>query len=69
LLETIEAYLGQSGHLTNTAKALGIHIATLRYRLERIADVSGLNLSDPEVRLSLQLALRARRLLDNGARD
>ncbi|MFN2322365.1 MAG: PucR family transcriptional regulator [Trueperaceae bacterium] len=42
--------------LKATAEALGVHISTLRHRLERIEDLLGLDLHDPDVRLRLRIA-------------
>jgi DNA-binding PucR family transcriptional regulator len=36
-----------------------MHRSTLRYRLQRIRTVSGLDLTDPDTRFNLQLATRA----------
>ena len=63
LLLTLEQHLSHSTRLQATADALGIHVTTLRYRLGRLADLFGLDLQDAETRLSLELALRLRRLL------
>jgi DNA-binding PucR family transcriptional regulator len=41
---------------------LSIHRNTLRYRLGRIAQISGHDLADVETRLNLHLATRAWRL-------
>ncbi|MCL5952464.1 MAG: helix-turn-helix domain-containing protein [Chloroflexi bacterium] len=62
-LETLTAYFAHKGNLSQTAEALFIHRNTLLYRMERIRQVSGLDLDNPETRLSVQLALRAYRLL------
>lgn len=42
-------------HMRETALALGIHQNTLRYRLNRAADVLGVRFDDPETRFALQL--------------
>jgi DNA-binding PucR family transcriptional regulator len=36
-----------------------VHRSTLKYRLQRIRDLSGLDLNDPDVHFNLQLATRA----------
>lgn len=36
-----------------------MHRSTLRYRLQRLRDVSGYDLTDPDTRFDLQLAARA----------
>ncbi len=62
LLRTLEVYFAQGGHIGRTAAALFIHRNSLLYRMERIAAITGLNLEDPEARLRLHVALKARRL-------
>ena len=42
---------------------LNIHRNTLRYRLKRIAEISGHDLGEPDVQFNLQLATRAWRTL------
>jgi DNA-binding PucR family transcriptional regulator len=36
-----------------------VHRSTLKYRLQRIRDLTGFDLSDPETQFNLQLATRA----------
>jgi hypothetical protein len=42
-----------------TAKTLPLHRSTLRYRPQRIRDMSHYDLNDPDTRFHLQLATRA----------
>ena len=63
LLKTLEAFFANLGNLARTAAALHIHRNTLLYRLGRVAEISGLDLDDPEERLALWLALKAHRVL------
>ena len=63
LLKTLEAFFANLGNLARTAEALHVHRNTLLYRLERIAQISGLDLDDAEDRLALWLALKAHRVL------
>ena len=63
LIETLSSYFAHKGNLSQTAEALFVHRNTLLYRMERIREISGLELDNPETRLSIQLALRANRLL------
>ena len=63
LLKTLEAFFANLDNLARTAAALHIHRNTLLYRLGRIAEISGLDLDDPEERLALWLALKAHRVL------
>ncbi|HEU5314985.1 MAG TPA: helix-turn-helix domain-containing protein [Chloroflexota bacterium] len=62
-VETIETYFACHGNLSQTAQRLHHHRNSLLYRIGRIQEITGLDLEDPEARLSLQVALKARRLL------
>jgi len=63
LIQTLAAYFAHHGNLSQTAEALYIHRNTLQYRMDRIAEISGFDLDNPETRLAVQLALKAYRLL------
>ena len=63
LVETLEAYLREGGAGSAAAKALHIHRTTLYYRLDRVREITGLDLDDGDVRMALQLGLGAHRLL------
>ena len=65
LVKTLHEYLECGGHYDEAAKALSIHRSTLKYRLQRIREVSGLQLGDPDVNFNLQLACRAWRTLQS----
>lgn len=58
LLDTLRVYLDHFGDIPAAAKALGLHANSLRYRLRRIEEVSGLDVRDPEQRLVAELQLR-----------
>ncbi|MEP7288677.1 MAG: helix-turn-helix domain-containing protein [Chloroflexota bacterium] len=64
LLDTLNTYFGNNGNTALTAKELKIHRNTLAYRLNRIAEITCLDLDDADVRLNLHLALKAREVLD-----
>lgn len=55
---TTREYLRHHGNREASARALGIHRNTLRHRIEKVADLIGLDLDDPDVRAHLWLALR-----------
>ena len=63
---TLAAWLDNFGDNALTARSLSIHPNTVRYRLQRIVEVSGIRLDDPDERLvamlHLRLAAGARRL-------
>jgi sugar diacid utilization regulator len=63
LIETLSGYLESGGSLDATSKLLMVHRSTLKYRLQRIREISGHDLSDPDTRFNLQLATRAWRTL------
>ena len=62
LVATLRAYL-ETGEQQQAALRLRVHPNTLRYRLDRIREISGVDLEDPETRLNLAVALRVQALL------
>ena len=58
LAQTLEAWLDALGDVRAAAAALFIHPNTLRYRLRRLEEISGLDLADPEQRFAAMLQLR-----------
>jgi purine catabolism regulator len=65
-INTLEAYFEHNGVLSQAAEALYVHRNTLIYRMERIAEISGLDLDNTETRLAVQLALRIHRMTPKG---
>jgi PucR C-terminal helix-turn-helix domain len=63
LVATIEAYLENDGNVTPTAAQLFTHRHTIRYRLERVRDLCGHDLTSTEGREKLGLGLKAMRVL------
>ncbi len=59
LVRTLTVYLEHGGSYDATAAALSVHKSTLKYRLQRIRELSGLELNDTDVHFNLQLATRA----------
>jgi len=59
LVRTLGVYLDHGGNYDDTAAALHIHRSTLRYRLQRIRELTGYNLAHPDTRLNLHVAVRA----------
>lgn len=57
LLATAEAFLERTGTLEGTARELFVHPNTVRYRLGRIADVTGFSPTEARGALTLRLAL------------
>lgn len=63
LLETLEALVAARWIRRQAARDLGIHINSMNYRVERIEQLAGLKLDDPETRVAVAIALRARGML------
>ena len=62
LTQTLSAFVECGGSLEATARALFVHPNTVRYRLRRVSDLTGLVASDPRDRWALSLALSFGRL-------
>ncbi len=63
LAETLAVFFRNNESLTKTATELYAHRHTIRYRLEKIAEISGLSVFQTEHRERLGLGLKARSLL------
>lgn len=63
LLETLEAFCDRLGNLSQTAEKLFIHRNSLLYRMERISQLAGIDMNNPDTRLAVHLALKIRRML------
>ncbi|NUS01851.1 MAG: PucR family transcriptional regulator [Nonomuraea sp.] len=58
LVGTLRAYLDALGNVHAAAKAVQVHQNTFRYRLRRLTEISGLDLTDPDARLAVSLQIR-----------
>ncbi len=58
-LRTLAAWLDHPGSPTRAAHSIHVHPNTMRYRMARIADLAGLDLKDPTVRLAVRLQIAA----------
>jgi sugar diacid utilization regulator len=63
LVATVEAYLDNDANVAATAKQLFTHRHTIRYRLERVRELCGHDVSATEGREKLGLGLKAMRVL------
>ena len=63
LMRTLIGFFDANGNLAKAAIDLDVHRNTLVYRLERIAELTHLDLDDPDSRLVLHLALKIHRVL------
>ena len=61
LTSTLEAWLRHRGRTEEVARALHVHPQTVRYRLNRLRELFGDALEEPDARFELELALRAAR--------
>ncbi|GHJ26075.1 transcriptional regulator [Streptomyces hygroscopicus subsp. sporocinereus] len=68
LVDTLTAYLDHGGSAPRTAHALHLHRTSLYYRLQRIAELTGLDLADGDNRLTLHLGLRLHALMRSAGR-
>jgi hypothetical protein len=57
--ETALAFVQQGGNAAAMARALHLHPQTIRYRLNRLRELFGDELADPDARFELELALRS----------
>ncbi len=57
VLETVRAVLNSGGNLEASARAIFVHPNTVRYRLKRAADLTGVSVGDPRGSWTLQVAL------------
>ena len=64
LVQTLERYLDLGCDATHAAADLGVHRATVYYRLARIEERGGFDLQDGATRLELHMALKLARLAD-----
>ena len=58
-LRTLAAWLDHPGAPGRAARSIHVHPNTMRYRMNRLADLAGLDLEDPLTRLALRLQLAA----------
>jgi DNA-binding PucR family transcriptional regulator len=54
---TLRAWLAAQGDAREAARELSVHPNTLRYRMQRMTEVTALPLDDPEQRLAMAIAL------------
>ena len=63
LVHTLESFLDADGNVARTAEKLFTHRHTVRYRLERVKDLTGLDVGSTDGRERLGLGLKAMRVL------
>jgi len=62
-IRTLSGFFESNGNLAKAANDLDIHRNTLVYRLDRISDLTGLDMDDSDNRLILHLALKIQRVM------
>ncbi|MFE6163715.1 PucR family transcriptional regulator [Streptomyces sp. NPDC056486] len=67
MAETLAQYFDCGGNYDETAASLAIHRSTLRYRLQRIREISDKDLANVEDRLNLQVATRVWKIVLGGS--
>ena len=63
LMLTLETFLANDGSVAETYKELFTHRHTIRYRLERVKELTGLDVNSTDGRERLGLGLKAMRVL------
>lgn len=63
IVKTLESYFKHNGNLKKMSDALYTHYNTILYRINRINEITGMNLDDPNDRLNLEIALKIKELL------
>jgi DNA-binding PucR family transcriptional regulator len=63
LIRSLEAFIEQNGQWERAARELYCHRHTLRYRIRRVEELTGRDLSNARDRIEFWLALRARELV------
>jgi DNA-binding PucR family transcriptional regulator len=63
LVRTLESFLEADGNVAKTAEKLFTHRHTIRYRLDRVRELSGLDVGSSDGRERLSLGLKAMRVL------
>ncbi|MFC5214151.1 PucR family transcriptional regulator [Streptomyces coerulescens] len=66
LVETLSCYFDCGGNYDDAAATLTVHRSTLRYRLQRIREISDRDLADVDTRLNLQVATRVWKIILGG---
>jgi DNA-binding PucR family transcriptional regulator len=61
-LDTVSSFLDHGGSIEGTARAMYVHANTVRYRLRRAAEATGLSATDPRHAYTYRVALTLGRL-------
>jgi purine catabolism regulator len=69
LIETLKLYFECGSNLKRVSEEMYTHYNTIIYRMQRIREISGLDLEDPSTRLNVQIALKIMDLIPNDLRS
>ncbi|PAV31638.1 hypothetical protein CIL05_02985 [Virgibacillus profundi] len=64
LLETLHVFLNCDSNVAGAASKIHVHVNTLNYRLKRITEITGIDLKDPNQKVTLYLDLKMASLQD-----
>ncbi len=64
LVHTLDVFFAENANASSTARSLYVHRNTLNYRLQRIVEITGMDLNDAEARLALQLGIKIHHLTE-----
>jgi sugar diacid utilization regulator len=62
MLDTVAAFLDHGSSIEGTARAMFVHANTVRYRLRRAAEITGMSVTDPRQAYTYRVALTLGRL-------
>ena len=68
LVKSLACFLEANGHWGEAAERLYVHRHTLRYRMKRVEEISGRDLSSSQDRMEFWLALKAKELIDQSGK-
>lgn len=63
LVKTLDMYFQSKGNLKKLSEDLFTHYNTTLYRIQRIQEITGMNLEDHKDRLNLEIAIKIKKLL------
>ena len=65
LILTLSTYLDRNQNLTKTAQELFIHYKTAAYRIDRIAEITGIDFDNPNEVLAVRIGLIVHKMVEN----
>jgi purine catabolism regulator len=68
LVKSLACFLEANGHWGEASERLYVHRHTLRYRMKRVEEITGRDLSSSQDRMEFWLALKAKELIDQSGK-